>query len=148
MSKKKLKPLPLSVTQLEHLISVSIRNNLDIVGGPLDGGYKFMIILDCLAPEDCIPHDVPPENEEESWDILESHGVAELAEFLDNIMGVSKDGEVFRAVETCVIDSNNIEEFLLILEGMCLYWDEIMDKHEEVVDLKGKNIVEGNGTVN
>jgi len=148
MAKKKLKKLPLSVRQLETLISISIRNSLDVVGGELDGGYRFMIALDCLEPADCIPHSQVPDGEDEYMAILECHGVVELYPFLANIMGLKKDGEAFRAVETIVVDSNNVEEFLEILDEMCSYWDSIMDEEEKPVDLKGKNVIEGNGTVN
>ena len=143
--KKTVKNLPLSVKQLEHLISVSIRNNLDVVGGIADDGYRFMIILDCLAPEDCIPHDQVPESDEEEQDILDCHGVSELGFFLASLMGLRIDGKPTRAVETIIINNNNLEEFLKTLDSMCNYWDEMME--DEPVNVKGKNVVEGNGTI-
>lgn len=143
---KKNKKLPLSLKQLEYLISCTVRNHLDLIGGEDGGGYRFTILLDCLNPKGCIPHGKIPSDEQEEFDILESHGVLELAPFLSNIMGIRKDGKLLRAVETGIIDSSNIDEFLLTLDEMDRFWDEITGA--EAPDLEGKNLIEGNGTVN
>lgn len=146
MPKKKPTRPQLSLNQLEQLVSIAVRNNLDIVGEEFDDGYQFVIMLDCLDPEGCIPHDQEPEDDEETWGILEAHGVAELAGFINNIMGLSREGEFMRAVETGIIDSSNIEEFLSTLDAISNYWDDIAENNEP--DLKNKNVVAGNGTLN
>lgn len=145
MSKIKLPQL--SIKQLELLISISLRNSLDVLGREVEDGYQFLIVLDCLAPEDCIPHDEVPDGEEETQEILECHGVTELNSFLANILGMRKDDVPVRAVDTVSINSKNVGEFLEILDGMCRYWDDILEDSEEV-NVEGKNVVPGNETVN
>jgi hypothetical protein len=144
MTKSKLPQL--SLNQFETLIAISLRNSLDVVGKETPNGYQFLILLDCLAPEDCIPHDEIPEGEEEIHEILDAHGITELSDFLSNILGMRRDDVPVRAVETVAINSKNVGEFLEILDGMCNYWDSILEDDEP--NVAGKNVVEGNDTVN
>jgi hypothetical protein len=137
--------LILSAKQLENLISISLRNSLDVVSNPTNKGIKFLIILDCLSPEGCISPDLRPETEQEKAKVLECHGVAELSSFLSHILSVKIDGVPTRAVETVPITSRNLGKLLEILDGVCNYWDDLME--EPPLDLTGKNMIEGNGTI-
>ncbi len=145
MTKNKKQP-QLSAKQLENLISISVRNSLDVVSEPTSNGFKFLIVLECLNPEMCIPPDLKPESKEEELDLLEGHGVAELFEFVGYTLSVKIDGKHTRAIETVPINGKNVTEFLQILDNMCNYWDEVLE--EEPLNLNGKNVVEGNGTLN
>jgi hypothetical protein len=156
MAKKKVKkvdPIYLTSNQVMHLIYGTIRNLIDLQVHYTDTGYHFLLILDCVIPDGCIGVREEPETDEEILDILCAHSVPELSEYFDNILSVSQDGETFhRAFSTVEINADNLAAFVDALSDLDLYWEEIDQEIRSDADLKekikGKNFVEGNGTVN
>ena len=101
-----------------------------------------------MESADCIPHDQVPETDDEILDILSTHGVLELSEFIENIGSMKAGNDPFRAFETVVINNKNLGDFLSILDELSNCWDETADEEESAPDLTGKNVVIGNGTLN
>jgi len=135
----------LSITQLEYLISLSLKNCVQAIGENTPKGIKFLVVLETLDPNSCIPIDEEPGDEEEELEILDACGVIDLSEFINFIMVVEKDGQAFRAVEIKPINPKNVGKFLSILDDMDAFWEKMME--ETPISLEGKNVVEGNGTV-
>ena len=139
------KKLPLSLNQVKHLIGITIRNAVDLVGRNEKDGYRFVVLLDCLNPEECIPHNQMPETEEEQIDIMCAHRLMEISPFLANLMSIRREGKSYRGVETVTINNKNFEDFLEALDDLDSFWEEALA--DDPVDLTGKNLIEGNGTV-
>lgn len=152
MSKKK--QVNLSVTQVSHLIYGAVRNLVDLKTFEFEGGYRFLLILDCLNPDDCIPNNQEPETEEELIDIAGCHGVLELYDFFDNVLAIKDEVEekYFRAYDTIEINKDNMADFVNVLTELDDYWNDLDRQIEEEADFSkkalGKNFVPGNETVN
>lgn len=148
---KKSSPVFLSASQVSHLIGGAVKNLVDIKFHESEEGYRFFLIVDCINPEDCIPVDQEIESDEEYLDILLAHGLPELAEYFEAVVPIRPDGKTFfKGFSTTFINQDNIAAFIKSLWDLETYWDN-MDKeieHERELKIKGKNLVEGNGTLN
>lgn len=153
--KKVSKPDPvfLSSAQVGDLIYGAVKNIIDLKTHVDDEGYKFLLILDCIVPEECIPSGQEPENEEESFDIMAAHTVLELSEYFDAILSVKQeDGVLYRGFSTVAIGQENMAAFVRSLSELEEYWAAIDQGIEDEESFKnkavGKNLVQGNETIN
>lgn len=158
MKKKKSKiiePIELTCAQLSHIIRGSIKNlvDLEIHHEEELGIHKFLIVVDCLYPEECIAANIEPETDEQIENILFAHSVSPLSNFFEAILSMRKEeSKSYRGFSTIAIDQENMPEFLSALSELDDYWFEVGQDIEEEMDFKaktkGKNVVEGNDTVN
>lgn len=130
-----------------------MRNVIDIHTSETDDGRFFIIILDCLDPENCIPVNHDPETDDDVLNVFNSHAILELFDFFEDMLTVKHEsGEYFRAFRTIEINKNNVGSFIENLSLIDDYWAEVDEEIEIEEDYKkktaGKNVVEGNGTVN
>lgn len=150
----KKKQINLSLTQISHLIYGAIRNLIELKSFESENGYRFMLILDCLNPEECIPNNQEPETEEELIDIAGCHNVLEICDFFENVMSIKDDVEqrYFRAYDTIDINKDNVADFVKCLNDLDNYWNkvdkDIADEADFAEKAKGKNFISGNGTIN
>lgn len=147
----KNKELNLSLTQVAHLVNGAIRNNIDLKTNKAKDGYRFFIIMECLDKDACISVDQDPETEEELIEIAVAHNVGGLYSFFESIITVTNEKEEsYRAFETKPINKRNLAKFVRLLGDLDDYWAQIDDEMEkdEYVKTSGKNVVEGNDTVN
>lgn len=150
---KKIDPIFLSSSQVGHLINGSVKNLIHLNVHADDTGYKFLLVLDCIVPEACIPVDQEPHSEEECDEIIGAHTILELADYIEVILPVKHiDGKYYRGFSTIYIDESNIAAFVDSLGDLEYYWAEIdqgiSDEEEAKTKTAGKNVVEGNDTVN
>lgn len=150
---KKLKPIILTPDQIAYIIHGTVKNLIDLHTNVDGDGYRFLFIMDCMSPEDCIAVDEEPETDEEILDIVASHMLLELNDFFDVIMSIKhEDEKVYRAFSTVPITLENMSDFIDALGELDAYWEEInqsVTDDETAKELtKGKNVVSGNGTVN
>ena len=151
-NKVKTVGVSLSVRQIQHLVEGALSNAIDVIGGVDGDGLRFFIVLECLSPDDCIPADQEPEDDDEMADILCAHGVCELSEFIESVQCIHRDGdeEHHRAIETVKITQEDIPHFLNVLAEIDSRWEEVDNQIEEdnKAKLENKNLVAGNGIVN
>jgi hypothetical protein len=153
MAKKKLKPVLLSPNQIGHLIWGTVKNLVDLsIHADVDGA-RFLLILECVSPKDCIPANQEPKSDQEKLDITGAHTVLELMDYFEAIVSVKhEDGKYYRGFSTIAIDLDNMADFVDSLRELEDYWAEIDQELENEENLKskieGKNIVAGNNTVN
>ena len=153
IKKKSSKSVLLTPGQVGHLINGTLKNLIDFKVSADRDGLRFLLILDCVFPEICIPIDQEPDMEEDAFNIMVAHGVAELEEYFETIMRVKwEDDKHYRSFATVPINMENLPEFAMALSEVDDFWDELERDAENEEDFKrktkGKNIVEGNGTVN
>jgi len=153
MAKKKVPQVFLSALQVAHLISSSAKNLIDLKIHEDEEGYRFLLILDCISPEECIPHDQESDSDDEIFNIICAHNIFELNDWFDAIISVKHDDDKFyRGFSTVAIDDNNMAEFVQALSLLDDFWAEIdqsiEDEEELQKKIKGKNFIQGNGTVN
>jgi hypothetical protein len=153
MAKKRAKSVLLTPGQVGHLITGTFKNLIDFKVSAEADGLRFLIILDCVFPEGCIPVEQEPETEDEALDIMNCHIVTELEGFFEAIMRVKwEDGNHYRGFATIPINLENLPEFAMALSDIDEFWIEMDQDIENEEDLKrktkGKNVVEGNGTIN
>ncbi len=154
MAKTKKESVTLTLTQLSHLINSTIRNlNSFQTYETKKGHYKFLLMPDAMSDDGCIPANQPPETDEENWDICLVHGVFELLDFFANMGSFRNDkDECFRFFETVEISNKNVGAFLKALAEIDEVWAQSDIDMESEEDLKGKiegkNLVDGNDTVN
>lgn len=156
MTKKinKSRPLiPISPLQVGHIVKGTVKNMLDMKVNVDIDGIRFLLLLDCVFPKQSFPIDQEPESDEDVADILCSHMVSELGEFTENILRIKwEDGQKYRAISTIPLNSDNLPEFIEALSDLDACWSEMEDDINQQEDLKnkikGKNIVQGNNTIN
>ena len=117
------------------------------------GWYKFLLILECVSPEACLPVDQEPETETDYVDIILAYSISELTDFFEVILPVEyEDGKTYRGFTTINIDEYNISAFIDAISELGEYWAEVdrdLDQKEDFnKKIKGKNFVQGNGTIN
>lgn len=152
MAKKKKPQVFLSSQQVAHIIHGSAKNLIDLKIHEDEEGYRFLLILDCMAPDECIPHDEESEDDDEVFDIICAHSIFDLSDWFDVIVSVQhEDGKFYRGFSTVVINDDNMAEFVQALSLLDDFWAEIYKNIEDDEELqkkiKGKNFVDGNGTV-
>jgi hypothetical protein len=157
MKKTKKEELTLTKTQLSHLIDSTVRNLNSLQSYETKkGNYKFLLMPDPMWEDGCVPANQPPETDEETWDIGLVHGVFELYDFFANIGSMRAEtpgGDTFfRFFETVEINSKNVGAFVKALSEIDEVWAQSDMEMEQEEDLKskteGKNLVDGNDTVN
>lgn len=147
------KPIDLSTTQLVHLIYGAMKNLVDLKVTETKDGVEFLLILDCLDSQKCIPATKEPESEEEVLDIAEAYMAYDLYDFFKTVATVkTDDGRYFRSFDLIKINKNNISQFVECLSILDDLWINLDQKAEEedILEnsIKGKNFVQGNGTIN
>ena len=150
---KSYKPVLLSPTQVGDLIHGAVRNLVDLKTHVDDDGYRFLLTLDCIVPEECIPANQEAESEEETLDIMAAHTVLELSEYFEAILAIKhEDDKFYRGFSTVSINLDNMSAFVSSLSELEEYWAAIDQGIEDEEAFKnkavGKNLVEGNETVN
>ena len=148
---KKTNPVYITPAQVGHLINGTIKNLIDFKFHADEEGIRFLLVLDCIAPETCISINKEPESEEEIFDIMCAHAVPELSEYFENVMRVKiEDGKHYRGFSTIPLNLENLPGFIFALSELDNYWTEIDQEieNQNEIEMKDKNFVEGNGTVN
>ena len=150
---KQSQTINLSISHLIHIIKGSLRNLIELEIHEDEKGLQFLFVMDCLAPESCLSIENDPESDEEFIDIVSSHSMIHLIDFFDSLIRVDgPDNVKYRGFSTLHIDKDNIASFIVALSEADEYWNEIDDMVEQKEELenktKGKNVVEGNGTIN
>jgi hypothetical protein len=153
MAKTKKEEVVLTLTQLSHLIDGTIRNLNSLQTNQTKNGYRFLLTPDPLVEDACIPASQEPETPDEVLDIAASHGVLELYEFFENVGSMKTDkDEFFRFFSTIEINGKNMAGFVKALAEIDENWAQSDLEIEQEEDLKGKiegkNLVEGNDTIN
>jgi hypothetical protein len=149
---KKSQPIPVDLTanQVGHLITGAVKNLIDLDLHVSEEGIKYLLILDCIVPEGCIPASQEPDDEEID-NIIDAYTINELRDYFEAILSIRRDGVSYRGFSTININEDNVADFVDCLSELESYWMEIDQGIEDERDLKskteGKNLVEGNGTV-
>jgi hypothetical protein len=149
----KEKSIKLTINQVAHIINGSIKNLIDLKTNESEEDHRFLLILDCLTKEDCIPVTQEPKTDQQYVDIICAHAIDELDRFIEVILPVKgSDGNFYRGFSTVKINDSNIASFLAALAELEDYWMGVDGRIQEEEDLqakiKGLNIVQGNDTVN
>jgi len=152
MAKKK-KEIKLTSVQILHLLTSTVKNMIDFKFDEARDGLRFLIMLDCVFPEECIPIDQEPDGTDECFNIMVAHAVAELSPFFKTSMRIKgPDGTPYRSFDTIPINKSNLAEFVSCLAEIDSFWAEMDQQVTEMEEVKGKtegkNVVEGNNTVN
>lgn len=150
---KKIKNIELSSNQVGHLIDGAVENLVDLKIHSDETGHRFLLILECLADDSCIPVNKEPKTDKEYFDIICAHEIAELDRYIEVILPIKlEDGKMYRGFSTITMDKTNIGNFVDSLSKLEDHWAGIYSRMEEEEDFtnktKNKNFIEGNDTVN